>query len=266
MEPHGPIMLDSMQTGTPQLPGTTPHLVRRSEFKEALERYQPSPEARTVLKSTPLVLLVGPSSSGRNTIIAELLKTGRYHFIVSDTTRPRRVNNGVLERDGVEYWFVSEDEMLTAIQDGDYLEAELLFDQQVSGTSMRELRKTQQEGRIAITDIDVGGINAILHTKPDTIALLLLPPSFEVWQQRLHQRGNMTIDEKRRRFETACRIFDACANDHRMTIVINDQLDRAVSQVRRIAEEGIIDTQDQLHGRAIAQRLLADTQTLLKRM
>ncbi|HSX29763.1 MAG TPA: hypothetical protein VLE73_04365 [Candidatus Saccharimonadales bacterium] len=266
MEPHGPILLGSMQTGTPAQPGTTPHLVRRLEFKEALYNYKPSPEARTVVQATPMVLLVGPSASGRNTIITELLKTGRYHFIVSDTTRPPRVNNGILERNGVEYWFISEDDMLEGIQQGEYLEAEIVFGQQVSGTSVRELRKTQQEGRIAITDIDVGGINAIMHTKPDTIALLLLPPSFEIWQQRLHQRGDMTLDEKRRRFETACRIFAACANDHRVTIIINDNLERAVQQVRRIAEDGAVDAAEQARGRAIAERLLIDTQTLLKRM
>ena len=241
-----------------------PDLAKRKDFEAALENYRPSDEARTVLNETTLVLLVGPSSSGRNTVITELLKTDRYHFIVSDTTRPPRVNNGVRETNGVEYWFRSEEDMLADIQKGEYLEAEVIFGQQVSGISIRELRKARDEQRIAVNDVDIGGIGNIMRAKPDTIALLLLPPSFDEWLHRLDNRGKMSKEEVRRRFETACRIFANGAESDHLTIVVNDTFERAVEQVRRIAEDGAIDTQEQLRGKALAERLLADTQSFLK--
>ena len=243
---------------------TAPHLLHRAQFEAALQDYHPSDEARSVLAESTLVLLVGPSSSGRNTVITELLKTERYHFIVSDTTRPQRINNGVREKNGVEYWFRSEKEMLDEIKRGEYLEAELLFGQQVSGISIRELRKARDEQRIAINDVDIGGIGSIMATKPDTIALLLLPPSFDVWMHRLENRGRMQTEEIRRRFETACRIFANGAENNHLTIVINDSLESAVAQVRAIAEEGKVDSAAQERGRALAEQLLIQTQNYLK--
>src|SRR5665213_1025428 len=101
-------------------------LVRIAEFRTALEGYHLSKAALQTLSQTELVLLVAPSSTGRNTIIWELLKIGDYHFVVSDTTRKPRVNDGLLEQSGREYWFRSEQEVLTDIQQGKYLEAAII--------------------------------------------------------------------------------------------------------------------------------------------
>src|ERR1700689_1309052 len=115
-------------------------LVHGAEFRSALRDYHLSKAALQTLSQTKLVILVAPTSSGRNTIIWQLLKTGDYYFIVSDTTRQPRINDGKLERDGHEYWFRSEAEVLTDIQQGKYLEAAVIHNQQVSGISIRELQ------------------------------------------------------------------------------------------------------------------------------
>jgi len=85
----------------------------------------------TLLQQTKFVPLVAITSSGRNTLIRELLKTGEYHFIVSDTTRKPRTNDGVMEQSGVEYWFRDEDEVLQDVKDGKFLEAAVIHSQQV---------------------------------------------------------------------------------------------------------------------------------------
>src|SRR5688500_15693171 len=82
-------------------------LTHIADFRDVLEGYTPSSESIEILKNTPLVLLVGPTAAGRNTLINLLVQTGRYHYIISDTTRKPRANNGIMERDGVEYWFRS---------------------------------------------------------------------------------------------------------------------------------------------------------------
>src|SRR5689334_7205560 len=97
------------------------HLV---EFQKVLEHYQVSDENKAILKQTRLVLLDGPTSSGRNTIIDELVKTGDYFHIVSDTTRqPRHKDGKPIEENGREYWFRSEDDVLAGLKNGDYMEA-----------------------------------------------------------------------------------------------------------------------------------------------
>src|SRR5689334_11187497 len=106
-----------------QAPGTAPKLTRRPEFEAALKDYKVSDERRKILAETPFMVLVAPTSTGRNTLINELVKTGHYYFIVSDTTRPPRQNNGVWEQDGREYHFRTEDQMLSEIQAGMFIEA-----------------------------------------------------------------------------------------------------------------------------------------------
>src|SRR5438309_1023704 len=112
-----------------------------TEFKAVLDKYHVSDAAKTKLEGLKLVLMLAPTSGGRNTIIKRQLQTGNYYYIVSDTTRPPRVNDGALEQNGNEYWFRTEDEILADLKTGSFLEAELIHDQQVSGISIRELEK-----------------------------------------------------------------------------------------------------------------------------
>ncbi len=232
-----------------------PSLRRLSDFEAALAHYNISSEAQAILEQTPFAVLLGPTSSGRNTIIDKLVATGGYHFIISDTTRPPRVNNGVLEQNGVEYWFRPEDDMLADIKDGKFLEAEVIHRQQVSGISIRELAKAHNEHKIAITDIDIGGIENVVRLKPNVSVVMILPPSFEEWHRRLHNRGKMGNDEYRRRAETALRIFSAPLQYDYYSVVINDDLEQAVREVDGIARNGTHDPAAQARGVALARQL-----------
>ncbi len=98
-------------------------LTHVDEFRRLLAGYQPSKDSLHGLDQLRLVLLVGPSSSGRNTIINQLVKSGAYYVVVSDTTRQPRVNNGILEVNGREYWFRSEVDILADLKEGKFLEA-----------------------------------------------------------------------------------------------------------------------------------------------
>lgn len=234
-------------------------LERLEEFKELLAHYRMSAATKQILSNTQLVLLLGPTAGGRNTIINELVKTGHYHFIVSDTTRKKRVNNGVLEQNGNEYWFRSEDEVLADIASGRYVEAEIIHGQQVSGINIAELERAQHEHAIAINEVDYGGIEAIVSAKPDTLAILVLPPSFEAWMQRLRGRGHMDTTELKRRLETAKIIFNLPTKRDYFTFVINDTVDHAVRQVEA-AVRGEPDAHIQTAGRSLAVDLFTQTQ------
>ena len=89
-----------------------PSLKNQQSFKEVLANYSVSEHGQEILEKINFVLLRAPSAGGRNTIIRELIKTGKYRNFVTDTTRPPRVNDGVLEQDGVEYYFRDEQEFL----------------------------------------------------------------------------------------------------------------------------------------------------------
>ena len=216
------------------------------------------------MKNVKLVLLVAPSAGGRNTLINKLLTTGRYNFIVSDTTRHPRENNGILEQNGREYWFRSEEEVLDDLKNGEFLEAEIIHSQQVSGISMRELERAAHENKISVTDIDIGGLKKIIKAKPDVIAILVLPPSFEEWQRRLNSRGQLYGDEYRRRMQTAVNILTDALTNKDLVIIISDVVEQSAKQVDDIVH-GKIDLGIQKKGHELVENLLIKIQnTLLK--
>jgi guanylate kinase len=249
-----------------QLPGTydnTPHLLRRTEFETALKNYHMNPQASTVLKQTPLVTMTAPTSTGRNTIIRELIRTGKYYFTISDTTRPPRYNDGVLETNGVEYFFRTEDQMLEEIKNGEFLEAELIHNQQVSGQSIREIKKAHEQNKIAISDVDIYGAINTKNIKPDSIALLLLPPSFEEWLYRIQKRTPLTPLELYRRLQTATKVLKVALEQEFFVFVVNDDFREAVKTVDEIARLGIHHASEEQHSRRLAQSLYDQTARFL---
>lgn len=234
------------------------------EFAEALTDYRHSRQAQDLLADLRLALLVAPSSSGRNTIIRELLKTGEYHFIISDTTRNPRVNDGVPEQDGVDYWFRSEEHVLEDIREGNFLEAALIHKQQVSGVSIRELRRAHDDNKIAITDVNPDGAANIHLIKPDTVSIFVVPPSFPVWIERLHHRGALPEEEVRRRLESAVSEFETALREDYYTYVVNDDLSQAVQKVYEATRDGRQNEREQMKSRTIIERLLQDTAAYLQ--
>ncbi len=233
------------------------------EFEKILQNYRVSDEGCQILKETKLVLFVGPSSSGRNTIINELLKSGKYHSIVSDTTRKPRENNGVLEQDGVEYWFRSEEDLLQDLRNGLFLEAAIIHNQQVSGISMRELQRAANNQKIAVNEIEVVGADNIHQAKPDTVFLFVIPPSFDEWMARMSARSILPEDEIHRRLTSAVEEITIALDRDFYHIVVNDTFKQTTKKIETLIESGFDGVEDQVHNREIAAKLLGDTKQYL---
>lgn len=208
----------------------------RDQFEVALENYEMSKTGRTLLGSAAPTVFLGLSGSGRNTIITQLVETGQYEFVVSDTTRRPRTNNGVMEQNGREYWFRSEEEMLNDIKNGLFLEAELIHNQQVSGISLRELERIARTGKHPVTDIDLKGAINIEKIQGVGSVIVIVPPSFRAWMERVNSRGEMLPEEKVRRLQTGLRILDF-VKKHELQVVINDDLDEIVGRCREAIEQ-----------------------------
>ena len=242
------------------MPNKLNHL---DEFRKVLAHYSISEESKQVLLQTKLALMVGPTSCGRNTVIRELVKHGGYQFLVSDTTRKMRMNDGVMEQNGVEYWFRTEEEVLADLKAGTFLAPAIIHAQQVSAISMREIQSAHDNNAIGITDIEIVGVDDIIADKPDAFAIFVLPPSFELWQERLHKRGEMTEPEMRRRMESAVEEFTHALEVDYYRFVINDNIEHAVDQVDAITSGGRNEHVES-QGRDLAASLLRDTKKLLE--
>ena len=232
-------------------------------FRAVLKNYHPSEANIQILRDTSIIFMVGPTAAGRNTLINLLVDTGRYHYVVSNTTRKPRENNGVMEQNGVEYWFKTEEEFLEELHDGKYLEAAIIHEQQVSGISMAELAAAKGQGKIAVDEIEVEGAKHIKEYKEDALFVFLLPPTFDVWMERLHSRGSMDEMEMRRRLQSASEEIAAALEADFYKFVINYEVHAAAQVVDELAHGHELDAEVQLTGRNHAEQLLIDIRLYL---
>ena len=235
-----------------------PETTNSNRLQQKLVKYKPSAETIQLIRQTPIVLLVGISGAGKDSIKQRLLKTGDYHHIVSHTTRRPRENKGIVERDGVDYHFIDLSEAERMLDSGAYVEAKL-YSGNVYGTSVAEIQKAHDDGKIALTDIEVQGVAEYKAISKSVHAVFVLPPSYQVWQQRLRNRsgGNIDPEDLARRLQTAKIELQEALNKNYFEFVINDELESAVTTVDGIAHE-ISHTKKSQATRELAQQLLTE--------
>lgn len=235
------------------------------EFKTLLNKYLISENSISILKNTDLIILVSTSGTGRNTVIESLVKLGRYHFIVSDTTRKPRINNGIEERNGEHYWFKSEAEFLDGLKSGAYLEAAIIHNQQVSGISVNELKKARDDNLIAIAEIDYQGAERVESLKPDACLIFLLPPNFNEWLDRLLNRGKLSEEELYRRLNSAAIELEHAISKGIYTFVINDSVEKCAMTIHKICSERLVDVENEKVGIELAKKLKSDLEQYLSK-
>lgn len=233
------------------------------QFQTALKDYQPSPEAVRLLEQTPLVIMLGVSGGGRNTIINHLVNSGHYQFIVSDTTRPPKLRDGRMEVEGVNYYFRSEETVLDDIQHGRFLEAEIIHKQQVSGISIRELQQVANSGKIPINEVDLGGTQSIRATKPDTYFFFIVPPSYKEWIYRLKGREVMGDEEFANRCQTAIAVLKEGLRQPDFTFVVNDSSHHSAEEIDAQVRGHRLDKGSHQEGRRVAGQILSELEARL---
>jgi guanylate kinase len=178
-----------------------------------------------------LIVIAGPSGVGKGSVVKELLSrdAGSLALSVSATTRPPRA----AEREGEDYDFVSTGRFEQLVDRGEMLEWASVFDH-FYGTPAEFVEQQREGGRDVILEIDVQGAKQVRERVPDAILILLEPPSMEELARRLRDRGTESEDKIERRMAEAVRALDQrTIFDH---VVVNDDLERASSQVAAIIE------------------------------
>lgn len=228
------------------------------DFQRILKNYRPSLEILDLLQNHQFIILAAPTAAGRNTIIKNLIMTGKYYYVISDTTRPPRINNGVPERSGEEYWFKSEEEFLQSLKNGAYVEAAIIHNQQVSGISLDEMHKGAATGRVLITDTDIHGCDSIMGYSDTTVPIFILPPNFEEWMRRLDGRGAMNPAEKRRRLTSAAEEIQLALERNYFKFIINWDLRLTAEELHEHILTRSFGEAEQQTAHNHAQQLLAD--------
>lgn len=231
---------------------------KADELKQKLSQYKPSDSTINLIQQTPILLLVGVSGAGKDSIKHKLLDTGKYHHIVSHTTRAPRENHGVLEQDGREYHFISLAEAEKMLDEQAFIEAKM-YSGNLYGTSVAEIQTAHDDGKIAVTDVEVQGVAEYKSLAPSAQAIFVLPPSYEVWQKRLKSRyeeSDISPEDIKRRMQTADQELQEALQKDYFRFVINDGLDQAVQAADAIAH-GALAGEESAAARALAEDLLS---------
>jgi len=175
-----------------------------------------------------MLLISGPSGSGKSTICDRLRADPRVVFSVSATTRAPRPG----EVHGREYLFLTKEEFRRRIARGDFIEHAEVYGN-MYGTLREPMEQAIAAGKVYLVEIDVQGALQLKALDVPGIYVFIAPPDFEVLRKRLVGRGTETpeaLDRRLRKAEDEYR--ERVKYDH---VVINDDLERAVAQVRGLA-------------------------------
>lgn len=226
-------------------------------LQESVENYLPRQTTVNLAQATRLVFLVGIAGAGKNTLASELLKDDDFQLIVSHTTRAPRTNNDVLEVDGQNYHFISSAQAQTMIDGKEFVEVKYVHGT-IYGTSVAEIQNIHDSGKIGLADIDVQGVDEYMALSSNITPIFILPPDYQTWQSRFISRYGDAVDQAdilKRRQSAIKELRRVLAADY-YHFVINDEITRAASVVRGIAE-GDISEQANQRARQVAIELLA---------
>lgn len=177
-----------------------------------------------------LIVVSGPSGAGKDTICQKLIKENSNIWMsVSMTTRKPRP----LEKDGVDYFFVSSEEFKNKINDNTFLEY-ASYNDNYYGTPKDKVEEKLNEGKDVILVIDINGAVNIKKIIPSALFIFIMPPDMETLKNRLIGRKTESKDKVVQRFITA---YNEVNNYKKYNyVVVNDKVEDAVNKVKSIIQ------------------------------
>jgi len=177
-----------------------------------------------------LIIFSAPSGAGKSTLVRYLLAQGlNLQFSISATSRQPR---GV-EKDGVEYYFLTPEEFRKRIANNEFLEYEEVYTDKFYGTLKSEVDRILDEGKNVVFDVDcIGGLNIKNIYGGQALSIFVMPPSLEVLRERLEKRGTDTPQVIENRLAKA--EYEMSFASRFDVIVCNDDYDRAKGEILKL--------------------------------
>ena len=177
----------------------------------------------------PTVLVVtGPSGAGKGTLIRELVeRVPGIEVTVSATTRKQRRG----EKNGREYWFLSDDDFLAAVDRGEFLEHVEYVSHHRYGTLRSELARITANGRVPLLELETEGALVVKEDVPDAVTIFISAPVAEL-ERRLRERATESTGEIGERIARARKQLEQAGEfDY---VIENDNLERAAGELVRL--------------------------------
>ena len=179
-----------------------------------------------------VVIFSAPSGSGKTTIVRQMLE--RFEQLEFSVSATRRAPRGC-ERDGVDYYFLSQEEFMRAVAEKRFVEWEEVYRGTCYGTLRSEVERIWAKGHTIVFDVDViGGINLKRIFGEEACSIFVMPPSVEELRRRLEGRGTDAPEVIDRRVAKA--EFELTKAPEFDRIVVNDRLEDALRETAELLE------------------------------
>ncbi|MDO8532334.1 MAG: guanylate kinase [Dehalococcoidia bacterium] len=183
-------------------------------------------------RSPLLVVLSGPSGVGKDAVLVRLRALDRpYHFTITATTRPKRAS----ERDGVDYFFYTEEAFTAMKERGEFLESAHVYGHWY-GVPRSQVREALSRGRDVFIKIDVQGAATIKSLAPQAVFIFLASPTLEELERRLRQRKTEREVDMERRIKTAQEEMARLPMFDYVVVNDNGRIDHAASTIEAILQ------------------------------
>jgi guanylate kinase len=181
------------------------------------------------IRSKPVFVVTGPSGAGKGTLIGLLLP--RFPVLrptVSATTREQRPG----ERDGVDYWFLSDGEFTRRVEAKEFLEwVEYVGNRY--GTLSSEIDRIREQGGAPLLELETEGALRVKKKEPGAVTIFVTAPVEEL-ERRLRERDTESTGDIAHRIELARRQLEEAGRfDY---VVENDDRARAAEELAAIIE------------------------------
>ena len=175
-----------------------------------------------------LIVISGPSGAGKGTVISKLLEKNKDLWLsISATSRKPRGK----EKDGVEYYFLSEEDFEKKI-DEDYFLEYAKYQDNYYGTPKSTIIDKLKEGIDVVLEIEIQGAAKIKELIPEALFIFILPPTEKELLKRLIGRNTEDNAKIIKRFERAYKEINEVTKYN--YVVVNDKVDEAVEKVKAI--------------------------------
>lgn len=178
-------------------------------------------------KAGILMIISGPSGSGKGTVVDELLKNDKFALSISATTRNPRPG----EIDGKHYFFKTKDEFKNLIEENMLLEWACFCDNYY-GTPLKYVTERLDEGKNVVLEIEVQGALQVKEKYPEAVLVFLIPPTIDELRRRLTNRGTETDEVIEKRIARAGEEIELI--DRYDYVVINENVEEAKEDILKI--------------------------------
>lgn len=191
-----------------------------------------------------ILIITAPSGAGKTSITRYLMsRFPQLAFSISAATRQARAN----ERNGVDYYFMSEADFQQKIKNKEFAEWEMVYEGKYYGTLKSELERIWNTGQVPVLDIDVKGAIHVQNQYPiNTLSIFIEPPSVDELKKRLQGRGTENDDSLAARVNKAS--YEISFKIHFDEVIVNDHLENACEKAEELVHRFLQQPPEEIPG------------------